>query len=217
MAVRHILGLDLGPPAEPTGLAVVECGTADAAAGYAVRHLVRFPPGTPFAAVAGSVVATVRDGDLGRPPIICDITAVGPTILPVLRKAGVQRITPVVLTAALDAVEIDRTWRVPKRDLVTGLQLALQQKRLKVAPTLPEAEMLVRELSAFRATVTLESTEAADWRSRPGDDLVLAVALAVWWAGRNSDFGPNAFQSGGGAVAAQLDRLFPPLPRPSPW
>jgi hypothetical protein len=150
--------------------------------------------------------------------VICDLTAVGPTILPTLRKAGVQRITPVVLTTALDAVEIDRTWRVPKRDLVTGLQVALQQRRLKVAPGLPDTDLLVRELSAFRATVTLDPSEnAADWRARPGDDLVLAVALAVWWAGRNPGFGPGAFRTGGGDVAAQLDRLFPPLPRPSQW
>ena len=44
------------------------------------------------------------------------------------------------------------------------------------------AEVLVRELSTFRAKVNIatgnESFEA--WRSRDHDDMVLAVALAAW-------------------------------------
>jgi hypothetical protein len=218
-STRYILGLDLGPPAEPTGLAVVERGSADGVSHFAVRHLVRFPPGTAFAVIAESVVAIVRDGGLGKPPVVCDITAVGSTILPVLRKAGVRRITPVVLTAALDAVEVDRTWRVPMRDLVTGLQVALQQRRLKVAPGLSDGDLFVRELSAFRATVTLDPNDSApDWRTRPGDDLVLAVALAVWWGGRHPDYGPNAIRSGGGeALRALLDHLCPAARDPRQW
>ena len=100
---------------------------------------------------------------------MCDITAVGPTILPLRRKAGVRRITPVVLMVAFDSVEVDRTWRVPKRDLATGLQVGVPQRRLKVAPTLPDADLFVRELSAFRVTVTLDPSDgAADWRTHPG-------------------------------------------------
>ena len=76
-----------------------------------------------------------------------------------LRNAGVRRITPVVLTTALETTEQDRTWRVPKRDLVTGLQVALQRRRHKVAPTLADADLLVRELTAVRAAITLDPYE----------------------------------------------------------
>jgi hypothetical protein len=221
MAVRYILGLDLGPAADPTGLAVVERGKAEVGPTHAIRHLVRFPPGTPFAAIAAAVAGAIRDGGLRSPPVVCDLTAVGPTVLPVLRKALPRGwLEPVALTTALEAVEVDRVWRVPKRDLVTGLQLALQQRRLKVAPDLPEADLLVRELHAFRAAVTLapsDPTAAADWRSRPGDDLVLAVALAVWWADRHPDHGPDAYAAGGSELLDFLDRLFPPQPRPAGW
>jgi hypothetical protein len=220
MAIRYILGLDLGPSAEPTGLAVVERTPVDGGQAYAVRHLVRFPPGTPFAAIASAVGDTIRDGNLGQPPVVCDVTAVGPTILPVLRKAGLTWVVPVALTTGLDAAEVDRTWRLPKRDLVTGLQLGLQQRRLKVAPDLPEADLFVRELSAFRASVTLDPDDAvADWRARPGDDLVLAVALAIWWGNRHPP-GPPIFETGGSEeLHALLDRLFPDraLPRPDRW
>jgi hypothetical protein len=51
---------------------------------------------------------------------------------------------------------------------------------------LPLAEVLGRELQQFRVKVNLatgnESFEA--WRERDHDDLVLATALACWYASR---------------------------------
>src|SRR5262249_45729100 len=88
-------------------------------------------------------------------------------------------------------------WRVPKRDLVSAVQATLQTKRLKIATALPETVTLTRELQAFRVKVNVatghESFEA--WRERDHDDLVLAVALAVWygdqWCGPWEPSKPN--------------------------
>jgi hypothetical protein len=204
--VRHVLGLDLGPAADSTGLAVVEQAAAAPAAGaagrrYGVRHLRRFPPGTSFEAVAGAVGAAVRDGGLTRPVVVADLTAVGPGVLPLLRRAAATRVVGAVLTTGLAATEVDSVWQVPKRDLVTGLQLLLQGRRLQVARDLPEAGLLAHELSAFRARTTLAPDPVpADWRERPHDDLVLAVALACWWAERHPPLGPDAYGAGGSTL-----------------
>ena len=214
---RFVLALDLGPAADFTALAVLERDPADARA-FAVRHLARFPPGTPYAAVGVAVAATVRDGGLGRPPLVADLTAVGPGLLPSLRPAvRPARVVPVLLTAGQTAAEADGLRRVPKRDLVTNLQLLLQERRLLVAPALPEAALLVRELTAFRATVSLSDLDAGDWRERPADDLVLAVALAAWWAVGHPPVGSNGITTGGTMIMADLDRLFPPPSGGSPW
>ena len=213
MAIRYVVGLDLGPAAEPTGLAVVERVAAAHGLEYAVRHLVRFPPGTSYATIATAVGDAVSRGGLGTPPVVVDLTAVGPNVLPVVRRESKQNwIVPVVLTAGLTAEEVDRTWRVPKRDLVTGLQLLLQERRLKVAPGLPEAEMLVRELTAFRAMVTLNAdADVADWRANPGDDLVLAVALACWWGERHPVASGEMTIGYDTELSQFLDKLFPDL------
>ena len=213
MAIRYVVGLDLGPAAEPTGLAVVERVPAGKGLEYAVRHLVRFPPGTSFATIATTLGEVIDKGGLAKPPIIVDVTAVGPKVLPVVRRESKQHwIVPVVLTAGLKAEEVDRTWRVPQRDLVTGLQLLLQERRLKVAPGLPEADLLVRELTAFRAKVTLNAdADVADWRANPGDDLVLAIALACWWGVRHPVRTGEMTIGYDTEMSQFLDRLFPDL------
>jgi hypothetical protein len=215
---RYVLGLDLGQAADFTALAVVEKADGKPPA-LAVRHLRRFPPGTTYGAVAAAVAETVRDGGLARPPLVADLTAVGPGLLPTLRSAVRPAwVTPVVLTAGLDATRgEDAIWRVPKRNLVTALQLLLQERRLRVAPALTDAAVLVRELTAFRAKVTLAETESPDWRERPADDLVLAVALAAWWLAEHPRYGPDAYGAGGADLRKELDRLFPPPPEPAPW
>jgi hypothetical protein len=217
--VRHVLGLDLGPAPESTGLAVVEEATVGTERRYAVRHLRRFPPGTPFEAIAAAVGIAVRDGGLGRPTVVADLTAVGPGIMPLLRRgAAPASVRAVVLTTGLAAAEADGVWQVPKRDLVTTLQLLLQGRRLQVARDLPEAGVLAQELSAFRARPTLAADPlTADWRERAHDDLVLAVALACWWVERYPVRGPDAYGAGGSTLAAEMERLFPAPPEPPGW
>jgi hypothetical protein len=75
---------------------------------------------------------------------------------------------------------------VQESALRISVQAALQVRRLRIAPALREVRTLTKELQTFRVKVNLatanESFEA--WRERDHDDLVLAVALAVWLAER---------------------------------
>jgi hypothetical protein len=73
--------------------------------------------------------------------------------------------------------------RVPKRDLVSVVQVALQNRTLKIAEQLPEAETLSRELQNFTVKITDSANDVyGAWREGTHDDLVLAVALALWTA-----------------------------------
>jgi hypothetical protein len=208
---QYALGSDLGPVAEFTALAVLEQDRARPT-NIAVRHLVRFPPGTPYRAIGEAVATTVRDGGLGRPPIVVDLTAVGPGLLPMLREAVRPAwLDPVILTAAQGSPgkDADGIRRLPKRDLVTTLQLLLQDRRLRVAPTLPEATLLAHELTTFRAKVSLSETDAVDWRERPADDLVLAVALAAdWLVDHPPHDGTSPYGADNSELMTFLDRVF---------
>ena len=75
---------------------------------------------------------------------------------------------------------------VPKRDLIGAVQAALQGRRLKIALGLPEAQTLLRELENFRVKVALSGHDSygvgEEWRVGQHDDLVLALAVALWVA-----------------------------------
>lgn len=70
---------------------------------------------------------------------------------------------------------------VPKLTLVSQLQALLHEGR-KILPELVEAETLVRELQDFRVEFTAAGHLTFNARSGKHDDLVLALAIAVWRA-----------------------------------
>ena len=192
-AVRHFVGLDLGQPNEFTALAVLErplASAEDLLAGcrpaYALRHLRRFPLGTPYPAVMQAVVSLLGSARLSDPTLVVDQTGVGHAVVGMLAEALRGRVAclffPVTLTAghAVTGGE-DGILHVPKRELVGTLQVLLQTRRLRVARTLPDAVVLVQELENFRAKVTTARQETLEsWREGRHDDLILAVAVAAW-------------------------------------
>jgi hypothetical protein len=72
---------------------------------------------------------------------------------------------------------------VAKVQLVSTLQAILP--RLTVAKELPHSATLVAELKAFRVKITASRNDTFEsWREKDHDDLVLAVALALWLSDR---------------------------------
>ena len=139
-------------------------------------------------------------------PLIADQTAVGKPMIDRLRRTQrAPRVVPVVIGVGQAAQRDGRGgWLVPKLDLVTSLQLVFQSRRLKVGSELPDTELLVRELAAFRLRrVAQNDSQDAEWRTGRHDDLVFAVALACWYADRHRPLGPEAFTTGG----SELSRL----------
>jgi hypothetical protein len=158
---------------------------------YAVRHLERLPLGTPYTAIC-----TRLRGMFDKPPrqngtLIVDQTGVGRPVVELLKRSHLKAcIRHVTINVGQSATQADGGgWNVPKKELVSTLQVLLQGRRLKVAQTLPEAETLVKELQNFKAKINLSSATEAfeDWRERDDDDLVLAVAIAAWQGERSRD------------------------------
>ena len=183
----YFVGLDLGQTTDPTALAVLERSGLLEEPDFAVRHLLRYPLGTPYTAIVPDVVRMTNTRPLaGRCTLVVDQTGVGrPLVELLLKEPGVPRVVPVTITGGHEVTVMpDRSFHVPKRDLVTALQVPLVGRRLKVAAGIPDADILVRELSSFEVKITEAAKETFGAR-RGGqhDDLVLAVALACWLAG----------------------------------
>jgi hypothetical protein len=76
-------------------------------------------------------------------------------------------------------------WSVPKRDLISGVQVMLEQGEMKIARELRDASALMRELMDVKMTMSGGGYVrlGADG-SGEHDDLVIALSLACWMSKR---------------------------------
>jgi hypothetical protein len=88
----------------------------------------------------------------------------------------------VMITGGDNETSEGSTHRVPKMTLVSALQALLHEGRLHIQKELPEAAELVRELQDFRVKYTEGGHLTFQAREGRHDDLVLALAIAVWRA-----------------------------------
>ncbi len=183
-APRYTVGLDLGQTKDYTALVILERhGEAEQAVFHA-RHLERFPLGTPYPAIVASVADMLKQAPLssGTPRLAVDETGVGAPVVDLFRQARLNAVLhPIHITGGA-TVNYDRGVEyVPKRNLVSVVQVALQTDKLKIAEALPEAGTLVRELQGFQVKITEAANDTyGAWREGAHDDLVLAVALALY-------------------------------------
>ena len=93
--------------------------------------------------------------------------------------------TGITITGGTSASRDGSKWSIPKRDLITAAQVALQTRQLKIASALPTAQLLADELGAYRVTVSEDARDTyGNGRDAPNDDLVLALSLATYVATR---------------------------------
>ena len=191
------LGCDLGQAIDPTAIAIVEriveakvpleVGTdlreRSGPPRCECRYLERLPLQTPYPSV---IAHTARL--LARPPLangaalIIDMTGVGRAVCDMFTQAGLH-FTGVTITGG-DAERLDAddgtNWHVSKIQLVSRLQALFHAGDLKIAKSLPEAAALASELQDFRASISEAGYASFGARVGKHDDLVLALALAVW-------------------------------------
>jgi hypothetical protein len=191
------LGLDLGQRHDPTAIAVVE--RVDMVRAYQstvfhslrVRHLERVALGTPYPRVVARVRDIVQSDELaGNCALAVDSTGVGTPVVDMLRAAKLGcEISAVTITGGERQHQNGAgSVSVPKRDLIAGVQVLLEEEQLKVARGLRELGPLIREL------INMRSTAGTSGRVRWGadgcgehDDLVVALALACWRARRRQN------------------------------
>jgi hypothetical protein len=194
------VGLDLGRRRDFSAVAVVEreeervVYSAARFRSMRVRHLERLPLGTSYVRVVSRVSEIMQHPALAQPPsgqgsrLVVDATGVGAPVVEMLRAARPAcRVTAVTITSGDRAHGGGEEWHVPKKDLMSGLQVLLEEGQLGIHRKLSESAALMRELTSIRL--------------RPGngghvgmgadgcgehDDLALAVALACWLGRRRA-------------------------------
>ena len=184
------IGLDLGQAQDYTALTVIERKHFNynvrslPREQYHVRHLERLKLGTPYPAIVEQVQELMQSNQLlNQTALVVDATGVGRPVVDLFRKAGLRPVA-ITITGGNVVTTGGGGYHVPKRDLVTTLQVLFQSGKLKIAGGLKLAPVLMEELLNFKVKINVrtahDSYEA--WREGIHDDLVLAVALACWYA-----------------------------------
>jgi hypothetical protein len=185
------IGVDLGKVKDHTAIAIVVrqetrifnrfSGQTSGTKQYEpaeLRHLERVKLGTPYVEVVQRVARVARHEAMAgvRKVMAVDATGVGTPVVEMLRAALLTdqttpmpcELKPVVITGGYGERHASGAWYVGKAELVTRLRASLELRDLRIAAGLPETPALVKELTGFGG--------------RGHDDMVMALALAMWGA-----------------------------------
>ena len=155
-----------------------------------LRHIERPERGTTYPAIVSRIKDLCDSPQLKKAEkaVVIDITGVGRPVWDMLNKTGFHfKINGISITGGSQVTEDHDIFNVPKRDLVTALQLAFQNGDLKMARDLPNSDVLVKELTNFKVKINLNGHDQYEaWREGVHDDLVLSAAMGVWLASQRN-------------------------------
>ena len=189
------LGLDLGKRQDHTALVAVELTFQNGPKNpvtqgvpllpiLTVRHVDRLALDSPTL----NIPRWVRDvaqrfapscyAPKQRGTLLVDATGNGHTVVELLQAQPIPNYTtkPICISGGQISHQLKGGYTsVPRADLLTSLKVAIESEKLKLHATAPGMDLLLRELQQFKT--------AGDQGEH--DDLVIALALAVWQAAKS--------------------------------
>ncbi|WP_321476838.1 hypothetical protein [uncultured Paludibaculum sp.] len=196
-------GLDLGQRRDPAALAILQrihepTGEWNRVTWepewellFRLRHVERFPLGTPYITIVSKVRHLIRDCTgtilggwpvaVGHPvnprkTLVVDASGVGAPIVELFHRCDLDAtLIPVTIIGNGSAhSDAGSGYVVPRRDLVSNLRILLERGLLKIPTRLHDHDALRKEV-----------LELQDRSGTRRDDMAIALALASWWAARN--------------------------------
>jgi hypothetical protein len=193
--MKYIAGLDLGQQNDRTALVVLEqdlpredvFGEPEREHSlYRARHIERYETEVSYTEQVARVRRTMKQLPR-RTPLVVDATGVGRAVADLFADCG-SRVIRVTITGGDSVTRKGSEFRVPKADLASTTQALLQTDRLQFSKRVPLTEILTGELQDFRVKVSDGGHVRFEHREGQHDDLVLALALAAWYAEDGSPY-----------------------------
>jgi len=200
----YYLSADLGQVNDFTAITIIQrivktdCGGKEQAREYHLRHIERLPLGTTYPSVIARIKLLADRLTDERRAVVIDLTGVGRPVWDLMQTSGFRgQVNGITITGGNTVSREGGIYSVPKRDLVTSLQVAFQNGQLKIARGLPEGDALVKELTNFKVKISNAGHDTYEaWRESIHDDIVLSASMGLWLAtqkrcwmyGRNPGF-----------------------------
>ncbi len=200
-SLGFVLGLDLGKSQDFTALAVdelIECervvlekiafapvfseASRKRVMRHRIRNLHRYARGTSYPEIGRNVASVLRQLPAMKrdPELVVDRTGVGAPVVDGLREMDLKPIA-IGITGGTQTTGSGDDLNVPKLLLASTVDACLAEDRLAITDQADASDALKAELAGFHAKVRPTGSVALEaWREGVHDDLVLALALAVW-------------------------------------
>ena len=201
--LHYAAGVDVGKRHDPSALAIIERRQLMGADGrfsnrpieqgdpiFHVVHAQRFPLNEPYPQQGLRLARLLGSrAELADCPVLVDRTGVGDGVIDQWKR-DLPEIRAIVLTAGREVTRSGRELHISKSVLIQELQAHLHYQTIKVPTDLPEAEAIAREAADFE--VHYSAAGALQWNAKSGahDDLIIAIALALYGAAHLSARGP---------------------------
>ena len=178
--MRRWIGLDLGRARDHSALAVIEAEDRDEAI-YRIVHLDQQPLGVDYRAIVRWVVGTCDR--FPHSPLVVDVGEAGGSVLELLRGRGLEASGVRITGGEHESRDLHGIFHVAKPVLAGLLDVVTAARRLKAdPPTQPWGTELQRQLRGFTRKLTADGAARFEARTEAvHDDLVITVALGLWW------------------------------------
>lgn len=196
MLQDYLIGLDLGQQNDYTVLTVL--GVDKKKNIYTLPYAKRYPLRTDYTVIVDSVNHFMNRSELfNASTLIVDYTGVGHPVVDLFRKS---RIDPVAIniTGGSKSNWVNRqNVNVPKKEIVSCLQVVFQCNRLKIASELKLLPEIKKELMMFTARTSSRGQSTYEAASGAHDDIVMSLGLAIWYGEYKTRPGNNVRLVGG--------------------
>ena len=201
---KFYLGVDIGQVNDPTALCILELSTrikdkeqlaawnygleATAISLYEMRHLDQWL-GVSYFEQADRIYQLVSRPEIARQTaVIVDATGVGRPLVDLLRQKRIPNLVPVIITGGDAAASVDEAgyYHVSKRDLVSAMIILYESERIQMSAQLPLTPALAAQIHNFKLKIRDGRETYEAMKSDEHDDLVIALALAAWYASKDN-------------------------------
>jgi hypothetical protein len=150
---------------------------------YHVRYVERVKLGTSYPSVVRHLLNLVNREAFKKlnPVIALDYVGVGRGVYDLALEAGIKNIKAITATGGENVKDDDPYYHIPKSELAATLKALFGREILRIAPSLPEAELLTQELKQY----VVKRSDSGNLQFEAGvghDDLISALEMACWIA-----------------------------------
>lgn len=190
---KTIIGVDLGQQNDYTVISILQLlynGSNVHNVGFLYRlvYLYRFPLKTSYPEMVNRMLTFI---DHVYPAndymMVVDYTGVGRPVVDMMRQKELKVIALNITGSTKSKWKFGNEVSVPKKDIVSSLQVVFQERRIKIARDIDSflktnvINEYVKEFLSFKPTINKNAHAQFNASSGYHDDIVMSIGLATWY------------------------------------